>query len=117
MSKPRNFLFVCKGNEARSQMAEGFARTLAHNSVNVYSAGIAPKGINPHAVDVMAELGIDISKQGTKDFKKVPLPKIDTIITLSSDADPLPKLDRKKIQDYFATDIGAIKTDADGGLS
>ncbi|HVQ26910.1 MAG TPA: arsenate reductase ArsC [Planctomycetota bacterium] len=97
MSKPRNFLFVCKGNEARSQMAEGFARTLAQNSVNVYSAGIAPKGINPHAVDVMAELGIDISKQGTKDFKKVPLPKIDTIITLSSDADPLPKLDRKKI--------------------
>ena len=97
MAKPRNFLFICKGNDARSQMAEGFARTLANGSVNVWSAGLNPKGLNRHAVEVMAELGIDITKQRPCDFKGVPVAKIDTIITLSSDCDPPPKLDRKKI--------------------
>jgi arsenate reductase len=97
MSKPRNFLFVCKGNDARSQMAEGFARALANGPVNVYSAGVQPKGLNQYAVDVMAELGIDITRQATHDFKSIPVMKIDTIITLSSDSDPLPKLNRKKV--------------------
>jgi arsenate reductase len=97
MAKPRNFLFICKGNEARSQMAEGFARSLANGSVNVYSAGVAPKGLNQFAVDVMAEVGIDITAQTTQDFKKVPVAKIDTVVTLSSDSDPMPKINRRKV--------------------
>ncbi len=97
MAKPRNFLFVCKGNDARSQMAEGFARALATGTVNVYSAGVQPRGLNQHAIDVMAELGIDITCQVPHDFKSIPVTKIDTIITLSSDADPLPKLATRKI--------------------
>ena len=95
MAKPRNFLFICKNNDARSQMAEGFARSLANGSINVWSAGVNPKGLNRHAVEVMAELGIDITKQKTLEFKAVPVAKIDTIITLSSDSDPPPKLERK----------------------
>jgi arsenate reductase len=97
MAKPRNFLFVCQGNDARSQMAEGFARTLANGSVNVYSAGEKPRSLNSHAIDVMAEIGIDITKQDPKEFKKVPVSKIDTIVTLSSDSDPLPKVVKRKV--------------------
>ncbi|MHC5212087.1 MAG: arsenate reductase ArsC [Planctomycetota bacterium] len=97
MAKPRNFLFICKGNEARSQMAEGFARSLANGSVNIYSAGLAPKGLNKYAVDVMAEIGIDITEQTTKEFKTVPVAKIDTVVTLSSDSDPLPKVSKRKV--------------------
>ncbi len=97
MAKPRNFLFVCKGNDARSQMAEGFARALAGPSVNVYSAGAEPRILNPFAVAVMEEIGIDISDQAPKNFDKIPVTKIDTVITLSSDADPLPKLKKRKV--------------------
>lgn len=96
MAKQKNFLFVCRGNEARSQMAEGFARTLGGMNVNIYSAGVGPKGLNPYAVDVMGELGIDITEQETRVFDKVPVNKIDTVITLSSDSDPLPKKLNKK---------------------
>ena len=97
MARQRNFLFVCKGNDARSQMAEGFARYMANGGVNVFSAGVKPRALNPYAVDVMAEVGIDIKEQGTRDFSKIPVTKIDTIITLSSDSDPLPKFDKKKV--------------------
>ncbi len=97
MAKPRNFLFVCKGNDARSQMAEGFAKSLANGSVKVYSAGEKPRKMNSYAIDVMAEIGIDISDQGTNDFKKVPVKKIDTIVTLSSDSDPLPAVNKRKV--------------------
>jgi len=97
MAKPRNFLFVCKGNDARSQMAEGFAKCMANGGVNVFSAGVKPRQLNPHAVDVMAELGIDIKAQPTRDFSKIPVTKIDTIITLSSDSDPLPQFDKRKV--------------------
>ena len=97
MAKPRNFLFVCQGNDSRSQMAEGFAREMANGNVNVYSAGREPRDLNDCAVDVMKEVGIDISDQASKDFGKIPVGKIDTVITLSSDADPIPKLKKNKV--------------------
>ncbi len=97
MAKPRNFLFVCKGNDARSQMAEGFAKDMANSVVNVFSAGDTPRDINNYAADVMQELGIDIREQATRSFKDVPVNKIDTVITLSSDSDPLPKMKKTKV--------------------
>jgi arsenate reductase len=96
MAKPKNFLFICRGNEARSQMAEGFARSMAGGNVKVYSAGVDPHGIDSHAIHVMEEVGIDISKQEALAFDGVPVSKIDTVVTLSSDSDPLPKNLRKK---------------------
>jgi len=97
MAKPRTFLFVCQSNGARSQMAEGFARHLAGGTVNVFSAGVKSNGLNPLAIEVMEEVGIDISGQGSKDFKDLPSGKIDTVITLCANADDLPdKLQRKK---------------------
>jgi len=97
MAKPKNFLFVCKGNTARSQMAEGFARSMANGGLKIFSAGLAPEGPSGHAVEVMSELGIDISVQAATTFDDVPLNKIDTLITLSSDADEVPPKLKKKV--------------------
>jgi arsenate reductase len=54
-------LFLCTGNSARSQMAEAFLRKYAGRSIEAYSAGLEPKGINPMTVKVMEEIGIDMS--------------------------------------------------------
>jgi arsenate reductase (thioredoxin) len=54
-------LFLCTGNSCRSQMAEGWLRHLAGNRFQVLSAGTNPVGVNPRAVEVMRELGVDIS--------------------------------------------------------
>lgn len=97
MAKPKNFLFVCKGNMARSQMAEGFARSMANGGLKIFSAGLSPEGPSGHAVEVMSELGIDISVQAATTFDDVPLNKIDTLITLSSDADEVPPKLKKKV--------------------
>jgi arsenate reductase len=60
-------LFLCTGNSARSQMAEGYLRHVAGDRFEVLSAGIEPKGLNPLAVEAMEEIGIDISRQKSKD--------------------------------------------------
>ena len=65
-------LFLCTGNSARSQMAEGLVRMLGPADWQVYSAGTKPVGLNPHAVAVMAELGRDISGQRSKGLAEVP---------------------------------------------
>lgn len=65
-SKPR-VLFLCTGNSARSQMAEGYLRQVASDRFEACSAGIEPRGLNPLAVEAMAEIGIDISHQKSKD--------------------------------------------------
>ena len=62
-------LFLCTGNSARSQMAEAFLRHLGGDRFDVYSAGLSPRAINPLAMTVMQEIGIDISEQTSKDVK------------------------------------------------
>ncbi|MEI6646408.1 MAG: arsenate reductase ArsC [bacterium] len=59
-------LFLCTGNSCRSQMAEGWARHLKGDLIEAYSAGIETHGLNPYAVKVMAEAGVDISKHTSK---------------------------------------------------
>ncbi len=65
MIKPK-VLFLCTGNSARSQMAEGYLRHVAGDRYEVLSGGIEPKGLNPLAVEAMRELGIDISHQKSR---------------------------------------------------
>lgn len=65
-SKPK-VLFLCTGNSARSQMAEGYLQRMGSDRYDAASAGIEPKGLNPLAVEAMAEIGIDISRQKSKD--------------------------------------------------
>ena len=78
-------LFLCTSNSARSQMAEGLARALGGDRVEVWSAGIEPKGVHPLAVRAMAERGIDISRQSSKDLSAVPADP-DVVITLCDNA-------------------------------
>ena len=65
-SSVKSILFVCTGNSCRSQMAEGWVRKLKSDILVPYSAGIEKHGIDPKAVKVMAEVGVDISKQQSK---------------------------------------------------
>jgi arsenate reductase len=67
-------------------MAEGFARALAPPGVEVMSAGVEAHGLNPRAVAVMAEAGVEIGGQTSKTLAEVPVDEIDTVITLCGDA-------------------------------
>jgi len=67
-------------------MAEGFARKMLPQKVKVFSAGINPQGINPMAVKVMQEIGIDISGQKSKYLVEIPIDEIEVVITLCGDA-------------------------------
>ena len=83
---PRGVLFLCVQNSARSQMAEGWARKLFPPGVRVWSAGSQPAHtVNPYAVRVMREVGIDISAQRPKRISEVPLGDVDTVITLCAE--------------------------------
>jgi glutathione/glutaredoxin type arsenate reductase len=76
-------LFVCVENSCRSQMAEGFAKKYGGDRVEVFSAGSKPSGIvNPDAIKVMKEIGIDISDQSSKGFEMLPYNKYDYIVTM-----------------------------------
>lgn len=79
-------LFLCTGNSARSQMAEGFLKALGGDRFAVTSAGTAPVGVNPLAVKAMAEVNVDISSQTSDAVSADLLANIDLLITLCGDA-------------------------------
>ncbi len=80
-------LFLCTGNSCRSQMAEGWARRLHTDTIDPYSAGVEPHGLNPRAVEVMKEAGVDISGQTSKRVDDLPDLKFDYVVTVCSHAD------------------------------
>ena len=84
-SKPK-VLFLCTGNSARSQMAEGYLRHVAGDEFEPLSAGIEPKGLNPLAVEAMNEIGIDISHQNSKDVVSFLGQYIPYIVTVCDNA-------------------------------
>jgi len=86
-SKKLKILFLCTGNSCRSQMAEGWARHLRADAIEAYSAGIAPAGLNPLAVKVMAEAGVDISAQRSKHVDELRDVPFDYVITVCGHAD------------------------------
>jgi arsenate reductase (thioredoxin) len=75
-------LFLCTGNSCRSQMAEGWARRLKGDQIEPYSAGIEPHGMNPLAIRVMAEAGVDISAQHSKHVDQLKLIPFDYVVTV-----------------------------------
>jgi arsenate reductase len=79
-------LFLCTGNSARSQMAEGYLRHAGGGRFEAMSAGIEPKGLNPLAVEAMRELGIDISRQESKDVSIFLGQHIPYVITVCDNA-------------------------------
>ncbi|MCH4171147.1 MAG: arsenate reductase (thioredoxin) [Lactobacillus sp.] len=78
--------FLCTGNSCRSQMAEGFAKHLLGPDWRIASAGLEAQGLNPKAVEVMAEKGIDISGQRSKVIDLAYLNSSDFVVTLCGDA-------------------------------
>jgi arsenate reductase (thioredoxin) len=79
-------LFLCTGNSCRSQMAEGWARHLKSDVIEPYSAGIQPKGLDPCAVKVMTESGVDISGQRSKHLSELKGMTFDVVITVCDSA-------------------------------
>ena len=83
--KPK-VLFLCTGNSCRSQMAEGWARALRSDAVEAYSAGIETHGLNPDAVQVMAEAGVDISSHRSKRVADLMDVEFDYVVTVCGHA-------------------------------
>lgn len=83
---PLKILFLCTGNSCRSQMAEGWAKKLKPQTVEAYSAGIETHGMNPRAVKVMAEAGVDISSQRSKLAAELADVPFDYVVTVCSHA-------------------------------
>ena len=79
-------LFLCSGNSCRSQIAEGWARHLKGDVIEPYSAGLRPIGVNPRAIKVMAEAGVDISAQKSEHIDELPGIDFDYVITLCDNA-------------------------------
>ena len=84
--KALKVLFLCTGNSCRSQMAEGWARHLKGKVLEPYSAGIEAHGLNPFAVKVMAEAGVDISGQQSKTVDAVRNVPFDLVVTVCGHA-------------------------------
>jgi arsenate reductase len=82
----KNVLVLCTGNSCRSQLAEGFLRHFAGNNANIYSAGIEVHGLNPRAVKVMAESGIDISGHTSNHVDEYADIRFDYVITVCDNA-------------------------------
>lgn len=79
-------LFLCTGNSCRSQMAEGWARHLKSDVIEPYSAGIETHGLNPNAIKVMAEAGVDISCHHSKSLEELKGVNFDYVITVCDNA-------------------------------
>ncbi len=79
-------LFLCTGNSCRSQMADGWARHLKKGEIEAYSAGIERHGMNPHAMRVMAEAGVDMSGHSSKTVGELPDLNFDVVVTLCGHA-------------------------------
>lgn len=82
----KNVLFLCTGNSCRSQMAEGWGKSLKAGEFNFFSAGTKKHGLNPNAVKVMQEAGVDISSHESNTTDELPEVMMDIVFTVCSDA-------------------------------
>ena len=80
-------LFLCTGNSCRSQMAEGWARHLKDDSIQAFSAGLEAHGLNPNAVKVMQEEGVDLTPQKSQRVEEVKTIPFDIVVTVCGHAD------------------------------
>jgi len=86
VQKKLKVLFLCTGNSCRSPMAEGWTRRLKGDVIEAYSAGIDPHGLDPRAVQVMAEAGVDISGHQSKHVEKLKDIQFDCVVTVCDQA-------------------------------
>ncbi len=107
-------MFLCTGNSCRSQMAEGLAREYGNGLLDVYSAGLLAAGVHPRAIAVMREIGIDISRQRSKEIDTDLMGKMDMVVTLCRNAEeacPATPQEIRRIHWPIKDPIGASGTD------
>lgn len=102
----KSLMFVCKKNSRRSQMAEGFARTLGKDKIAVTSSGLETSQVDPTTVQVMSEVGIDISDQTSKPLSDFNSQNYDAVISLCGCGVNLPEnwVLREVFQDWQLDD-------------
>jgi arsenate reductase (thioredoxin) len=108
---PVKVMFLCIGNSCRSQMAEGLAREIGRGILDPYSAGLMAAGVHPRAISVMEEIGIDISKQKSKQIDEGLLRTMDIVVTLcvgAYDACPRTSSDVPRLHWPVKDPVGAI---------
>ena len=111
---PEKVIFLCTANSCRSQMAEGLARYLGKGIIEPYSAGLFPFHVQSRAIQVMKEIGIDISQQESKEIDSMLLNSMDIIITLCGHADkscPATPPGIKRIHWPIKDPVGTIGTE------
>ena len=86
MRQKKKVLFLCTGNSCRSQMAEGWAKALKADAIEAHSAGTETHGLNPNAVKVMAEAGVDISGHQSKRVDDLKNVDFDYVVTVCGHA-------------------------------
>ena len=84
-NETKSILFLCVANSARSQMAEGLGRMIFGDRVSVMSAGSEPSKVNPYAIEVMRELGVDITTHHSKTVQTIDPTTVGTVITLCAE--------------------------------
>ncbi len=107
-------MFLCTGNSCRSQMAEGLARHYGKGLIEPYSAGLMPVGVNPNAIKVMKEIGIDISGQTSDPIDEDLLRQMDVIVTLCGNAEascPMTPPEIKRLHWPIDDPVGTIGTE------
>ena len=115
-------LFLCTGNSCRSQMAEGWARHLRGDQIEAFSAGIETHGLNPNAVEVMAEAGVDISGHKSKTVEDLGDQEFGFVITVCGHAHetcPMFPGNAKVVHVGFddPPKLAAVETDPEKALS
>ncbi|MBE9040238.1 arsenate reductase, glutathione/glutaredoxin type [Oscillatoriales cyanobacterium LEGE 11467] len=102
----KKIIFVCKRNSCRSQMAEGFARQFGMGKIQVASAGLEDSRVHPTAIEVMAEMGIDITKQTSNPLSQFRATDYDGVISLCGCGTNLPAawVSREVFEDWFLDD-------------
>ncbi len=86
MNNKKKVLFLCTNNSCRSQMAEGLLNTIYGNRYQAFSAGVNATSVNPYAVEVMKEIGIDLSKNKSKNINVFSKEQFDYVVTVCNHA-------------------------------
>ena len=86
VKKKKKVLFICTHNSSRSQMAEGLLRSIFGDRYEAYSAGTIPSKVNPHAINAMSDIGIDISNHRSKSINEFKDKKFDYVVTVCDHA-------------------------------
>lgn len=115
-SKKLNVLFLCTGNSCRSQMSEAWAKSLKSDVIEAYSAGIETHGMNPYAIQVMQEAGVEMNTHASKhvdDIAHIPFDYVIAVCSHAADNCPTQFKNARVVKQYFDDPPGLTKNTTD----